>query len=409
MHVSERAVFVFHADVSGSRSAALSRKTMKFGIVASEFPPAFGGMQQHALGIARSLADSYEVTVYTSDQHRDHRYDLPFEVRPVLQKQQNPDFDEIAAANLDAILTLNAGYAPLATHAKAPVFCYCHGNDFLNPWIDTRPAFLEGLFNKAARKVVFSRRYKQYLRRIRTQRNISRGLDKARAIFVNSSYTRAKLAETFPSLNTQIYTSPPCVSDHMFGNTKKDRKETKIDDPLQIITIARLARAAKMKNVDNVLRALSIIKQEIPFQCTIIGDGDLRDELEELASNLGLSERAQFLGTRPNSEIPAWLDKSDLFVLPSVESFGIVYVEAAARGIPSLALRAGGAADAVADGITGIIIDSASAEDIADGIRRFWRRRDRFDPNAIRGFAEQFRWEHVAMIMKQKIEEHINI
>jgi phosphatidylinositol alpha-1,6-mannosyltransferase len=199
----------------------------------------------------------------------------------------------------------------------------------------------------------------------------------------------------------------------MFNSSAIVRSKLRNTGAIRLITIARLTTSARKKNVDNVLRALSNIKDDVNFEYKIIGDGDIRLELEKLAAELGISEQTHFLGARPNSEMPDWLDESDFFLLPSkaserdVESFGIVYVEAAARGVPSLASRAGGAIDAVADGISGILIDGAEPEDISEGIRRFCRERDRFDPNSIRGFAEQFRWLRVGEDMRKRIDERI--
>jgi len=137
---------------------------MKLGIVASEFPPTPGGMQQHALGVAESLCKFYDVVVFTDFRHRDHRYETVFEVRPVRHRKRHPDFGEIAAADVDAILTLNAGYAPLSNFTSKPVFCYCHGNDFLNPWIDSTPERFGHFVYKIDKKIRNSFKLEPYRR-----------------------------------------------------------------------------------------------------------------------------------------------------------------------------------------------------------------------------------------------------
>jgi phosphatidylinositol alpha-1,6-mannosyltransferase len=391
---------------------------MKLAIVASEFPPAPGGMQQHALGVAQSLSRFYDVIVFTASQHRDHHYEVNFEVRPILQKKRRPDFKEIADANVDAILALNAGYAPLANYTSKPVFCYCHGNDFLNPWIDSVPEPLTHIVDnlrKKLRKIPYLRHYRHNFRPIMLKININIGLKRVKSIFVNSIYTKEKLISSFKNCKTPIYIAHPCVADYIFDFNGGYRPHAPQNGPIRLITIARLARNARKKNVDNILRALSDIKNDISFEYKIIGDGDMRSELESRARELGISAQVHFLGMRPNQEIPAFLDDSDLFVLPSkaserdVESFGIVYVEAAARGVPSLASRAGGAVDAVADGISGIILEASEPDDIAGGIRKFVAEREKFHAPKIIEFANNFRWERVAKFMHETIEEHIDI
>ena len=134
-------------------------------------------------------------------------------------------------------------------------------------------------------------------------------------------------------------------------------------------------------------------------------------ELEALAKKLGIAERVRFLGWLDNKEVMAWLDRSDLFVMPSkpigetIESFGIVYVEAAARGVPSILSRAGGGTDAVSDGVTGVIIDQSDPVSIADGIRRFLQNYQAFEPQEIVAFAKRFRWDNIASEIWRSLQE----
>jgi glycosyltransferase involved in cell wall biosynthesis len=386
---------------------------MKLGIVASEFPPQPGGMQQHALGVAEELSKYYEVIVLTNSQHREHLYENAFEVRPVLTNRWCPDFDEIAAVSADAVLTLNAGYAPLSNFTNKPVFCYCHGNDFLNPWIDSTPESFRKFakkLEKKLRKIVNIESYRLYIQRNICRHNIANGLKDAKLIFVNSYYTKNVLSNNFQNCKTPIYVAHPGIPDYMFNSSQIVQPMPRKDGAIRLTTIARLSINARKKNVDNVLRALSKMKSDIDFEYRIIGDGNMRLELESLAAELGVSEQTRFLGTRPNSEIPAWLDESDLFMLPSkaskrdVESFGIVYAEAAARGVPSLMSRMGGATDAVKDGVSGIIIEGAEPHDIAEGIRRYQREREKFSPEAIRAFAEEFRWSRIGERLREQID-----
>ncbi len=200
----------------------------------------------------------------------------------------------------------------------------------------------------------------------------------------------------------------------MFDVSETARSHHRNNGPVRLLTIARLARAARKKNVDNILRALATIKNDIPFDYTILGDGDLRPDLERLALDLGISAQTHFLGNVPNEEIPVWLDNADLLVLPSkaseldVESFGIVYVERPRGGVPSLASRAGGATDAVGDGISGIVLDGSEPDDIAAGIRQFVLQERKFCRSSIIAFANDFRWERVAQFMQEKMGEHVD-
>ncbi|MEP5614124.1 MAG: glycosyltransferase family 4 protein [Cyclobacteriaceae bacterium] len=99
---------------------------------------------------------------------------------------------------------------------------------------------------------------------------------------------------------------------------------------LRLITPARLV---KQKNIDTVLTALGQLT-ELDFKYTIAGDGDHRVELEEHASsNSALSKAVTFTGMLDPVQLKKQIDKNDVLVMLSTnESFGLVYLEAMARG-----------------------------------------------------------------------------
>jgi phosphatidylinositol alpha-1,6-mannosyltransferase len=169
-------------------------------------------------------------------------------------------------------------------------------------------------------------------------------------------------------------------------------------EPL-LVTVSRLAD--RYKGHDVVLRALPAVLAAVPgARWVIAGDGPLRSELERLAGELGLAERVTFVGRLTDAERDRLLDRAAVFVMPSRlpfrgaggEGFGIVYLEAALRGVPSVAGDIGGSVDAVVDGETGLLVDATSPEAVAaaliglldDEPRRrqmglaAWRRARRF-------------------------------
>jgi phosphatidylinositol alpha-1,6-mannosyltransferase len=325
-------------------------------------------------------------------------------VKAVLERDLRTDLPRIAGGDVDALLTLNAGYSPLSYLQDRPVFSYCHGNDFLSPWIPSLQSH-EGAMVGLLGRTPYLRRYAPRIQRTVFRRRVARGLRHARHIFVNSEYTKQRLRGEYPGIRRPVSVAPPGVPDVFFRRDRQAGEPGGSDGICRFLTIARLASVAKKKNVDNILRALALLRDEIPFEYRIIGDGDLREALKGLAHELGLRERVSFLGELDSRDVIRWLDASDLFVLPSkaspwdVESFGIVYVEAAARGVPSLLSRAGGATDAVLDGVSGIVIDHSDPASIADGIRHFFRCRDQFRPARITAFATRFRWDSVSRDM----------
>jgi glycosyltransferase involved in cell wall biosynthesis len=115
----------------------------------------------------------------------------------------------------------------------------------------------------------------------------------------------------------------------------------------------------------------------------IVGRGPEEGRLREKAG-----PAVEFLGWRTDEEIRELYGRCTAVLLPGVEDFGMVPVEAQACGAPVVALRSGGACETVQDEITGVLVDDGSAEGFADGIARV--RSLRLDPLAIRTSAERF-------------------
>jgi phosphatidylinositol alpha-1,6-mannosyltransferase len=138
-----------------------------------------------------------------------------------------------------------------------------------------------------------------------------------------------------------------------------------IDRPT-VLTIARMED--RYKGHDVMVRAMSLVAARVPgAQWIVIGDGPLRAAISELAHSSGLGKDViRFLGAVDDEERDAWLDRAQVFAMPSRmpaggyvgEGFGIVYLEANAHGCPAIAGGVGGALDAVIDGETGLLVDA---------------------------------------------------
>ena len=94
-----------------------------------------------------------------------------------------------------------------------------------------------------------------------------------------------------------------------------------------------------------------------------IGDGDEKDNLKKLTKELGLTQEVSFIYKCSEQEKLSLLEKSDVFVMPSiiykksVEGFGIAFIEAASYGKPSIGGIFGGESDAILEGKTGYLCD----------------------------------------------------
>ena len=148
-------------------------------------------------------------------------------------------------------------------------------------------------------------------------------------------------------------------------------------DAFVLLTIGRRVRA---KGHLRVIAALAALPAELRQRCCylVVGDGPdtYARELDDAATQAGV--RLVLAGRLDDANTIAAADASNLFIMPSLETprrlegFGIAYVEAAARGLPSVAVATGGVAEAVRDGETGIVLPpDAPHAAIADAISRF--------------------------------------
>jgi phosphatidylinositol alpha-1,6-mannosyltransferase len=149
------------------------------------------------------------------------------------------------------------------------------------------------------------------------------------------------------------------------------------------LTIFSLGRLVPRKGFDLALRAAAAVADEFPGLAYLIaGDGPERGRLESLAGELGFADRVHFLGSVDDLTKWAAYDVCDAFVMPNRllggndwEGFGIVFLEAALSGRPSIAGRTGGARDAVVDEVTGLLIDPESPIALRNALRRLLKDR----------------------------------
>jgi len=143
-----------------------------------------------------------------------------------------------------------------------------------------------------------------------------------------SGYTRDRLVEVGVKKN-RIEIIPSGVDLSLFEEIKTE----KYREP----TICCIARLVDYKHVDDLIRALELVKNEIPnIKCKIIGSGPEERKLRALVKGLNLRENVEFLGfIKEHRQVIRILKSSHVFCLPStVEGLGLVVVEAMAAGVP---------------------------------------------------------------------------
>ncbi|MEK7637759.1 MAG: glycosyltransferase [Patescibacteria group bacterium] len=144
----------------------------------------------------------------------------------------------------------------------------------------------------------------------------------------------------------------------------------------RLITVGRLV---PRKNVGAVIRALKALRPRWPaLSLDIVGDGPERERLQSLVAELNQSVAVTFHGQISEAEKWRLLGRADIFVMAptvrthgaDVEGLGLVYLEAAAAGLPVVASDTGGIADAVVDGKTGYLINPGDDQALIAAVER---------------------------------------
>jgi colanic acid/amylovoran biosynthesis glycosyltransferase len=143
-------------------------------------------------------------------------------------------------------------------------------------------------------------------------------------------------------------------------------------------------RLTEKKGCAHLIRAMHEVQAVAPeTKLVVIGDGELREELEDLASqNL---RNYSFLGVQSPAVVRQWMNRSSVFSMPSVraqsgdaEGLGMVFLEAQAMGLPVAGFRSGGVPDAVKDGETGLLAEEGDWRTLAANILTLLEDRNRW-------------------------------
>ena len=165
-----------------------------------------------------------------------------------------------------------------------------------------------------------------------------------------------------------------------------------------IVSVSRLA----LKNaLDDLIRAMpSILTSHPDAALLLVGDGEDRQRLEELAWNLDVGKHLRFAGAVEHKEIARYLLISDVFVRPSVsEGLGTAFLEAMACSRPVVGSSVGGISDFLSSGETGLFCQPGRPETIATAVSELLSRADlarRIGANGRRLVEKNYNWDRVA-------------
>ncbi len=171
----------------------------------------------------------------------------------------------------------------------------------------------------------------------------------------------------------------------------------------QILSAANMNRG---KAFDILIPAYAKLLESHPdTHLTIMGDGPEKENIIKLVAEAGISDKVTFTGAYVRREFAGRLADSDIFVLPSrSETFGLVYAEALAAGVPVVSTRCGGPEDFIDDS-NGILVDVDDVQALAKAMEMMIDYLDQYDRSAISAACrERFSPEMIAHQLKQVLK-----
>lgn len=176
-------------------------------------------------------------------------------------------------------------------------------------------------------------------------------------------------------------------------------------DPRPNGVIGTVKKLDSKYGIDTLIHAFALVKH--PVRLVIAGTGPQEEELKNLVAKLKITDRVEFLGAIPNTEVPELLGGLDVYVALSrldSESFGVAIVEAAACGCPTVVSDVSGPAEVVEDKVTEIIVPRDNPVEAAKALDQLLG-----DPEVAqemgragrRHVVENYSWEHCLEVMEE--------
>lgn len=209
--------------------------------------------------------------------------------------------------------------------------------------------------------------------------------------------------------NQKSVTSLPRQSEIVRGNQKEIKEKFGLKEG-QVVGI--IARLSEVKGHRYLITAMKKVIEEIPnAQLLSVGDGKIKEGLEDLARSLHIENRIHFISAVSDTALA--LSVMDVFVMPSLqEGLGLAIMEAMRAGIPVIGSSVGGIASLVRDGQTGILAAPADSEGLAMAIINILKDRKKaraLCDNAAKMIVKEFSLERMALDTEKVYQECLSL
>lgn len=161
----------------------------------------------------------------------------------------------------------------------------------------------------------------------------------------------------------------PLTIDPFFASDIKlfSRKELSLPEGKIILTVSRLDKRERYKNIDLVIKSLPNILKTVPdVGYVVIGEGSDKGRLQMVAKQHNVEDKVIFLGSLDEELLPSYYNSCDIFLLPSTkEGFGVVFLEAMSFGKPCIGVNSGAISEVISHGKTGFLVEPNNPTELA--------------------------------------------
>jgi glycosyltransferase involved in cell wall biosynthesis len=241
------------------------------------------------------------------------------------------------------------------------------------------------------------------------ERRIRAALSAAdRVVAVGETLRRTAVALGAPTERTVVVRNG--IDLERFAPRDRRNARAALGLPLDGELLLYVGRLTPEKGPDLLIDALGALAARRPaVQLALVGAGSLEPALRRRAESLGLGQRCRFVGRRRQTEVARWLNAATLLVLPSrAEGVPNVLLEAVASGTPVVATRVGGVAEALEEGVAGLLVPPGAPPALAHAIAMALDRA--FAPHAVRATLRAQSWAASARgilgALQEGIREH---
>jgi phosphatidyl-myo-inositol dimannoside synthase len=357
-------------------------------VVTNDFPPRIGGVQQYVFNLVGELPpDRVTLMAPRWEGWREHDATLPYKVVRFSGKALVPIAEtrrRVLALAREAraeVALLASGFpvsafGPDLARAGIPHLCVTHGVEY---WVARSPGLA---------------------------RMMGRSMSQASRVTVISDYIRRKVRPVVPD-HVPISLCPPGVNVGRFTpdvSGEQARMRHGLSDRRVVVCVSRLV---PRKGQDVLIDCMASVRRREPdATLLLVGDGPYRRKLEVMAGRAPTGS-VVFAGAVADEQLPAYHAAADVFAMPcrsrwgglEVEGFGIVFMEAAATGRAAVAGNSGGAAEAVQDGATGLVVNGRNRPQVARAVIELLSDPGRASEMAAAGRARakaEYSWDQIA-------------